>query len=256
MVSRPRRYEQIARLHDLVVFKVMSSKAGSSHPTGILKGPAGATLSRVGSNVGQEPVTAMTATPIPEGTVARLLDRVVEDTRRLNVALLDEESKKLRLEIREQGAAFHEALAELDAKMTSIKTEKNKCAEPEVIDQLTVAVQDTRRDANYALEELKRSHDDADERFGQVATRLKSLETAAFVGPSGQEVPSSENEREAPERGFRRGRSRKQKKPSKVVWKTKSSKYDDSEWSEEDSRSSGNESEEEKAISLSSDEHV
>lgn len=153
----------------------------------------------------------MTGTPVTEETPEGLPDLVVEDTRRLIVVLLEEESSTLRMEVDEQGADFHEALLELDTKKKSTETDKNKGSDPGGIDQLTIAVKDARRDANHALEELKKSCDDADEGFGRVATHLKPLETRAYVGPSGQEATSSENENDALDRECRRDRSRRAK---------------------------------------------
>lgn len=116
--------------------------------------------------MGQEAKVAEASTHVIEGTSAGLPDRVVDDMRSLIVALIEEESKKLRLEIEDQGTTFHAALAELEVKIKSLEAEKDKVTDLEVMEYLKVAVQEAQRDANHALEELKRTRDDADERFG------------------------------------------------------------------------------------------
>lgn len=223
-----------------------SRKAGSNRPTGIPIGPAGGTRSRAVSNVGPLPAVAAAATtPALGDNPSGDADQVVADTRCLMEALLEAECKKLRMEIEEQGAAFQEALTELHNRIKSVETSKG--SDPEVIDLLKSDVQTARRDANHALEELKRSRDDADERFGRVATRLKALGTTAIVGPNDPGSPSSESADEETGRKSRRDKSRKHNNPSKLKWGSKDPKYADSDESEEHSRSSANESAEDKA---------
>lgn len=77
------------------------SKAGSNRPTGIPAGPGGAgpggaTRSRLGLKAAQE---AAAAAIRPEGQTVALSHQVANNVRGLNVAILSEESKKLRIEI-------------------------------------------------------------------------------------------------------------------------------------------------------------
>lgn len=65
-------------------------------------------------------------------------------------------------------------------------------------------MEETRRDANHALEELNKARDNMDERLGRVAALLKSLETAAPAGPSAIEVPSSDSVKDNKGRESRR----------------------------------------------------
>lgn len=76
------------------------------------------------------------------------------------------------MEIGEHGAASQEALTKLQTHIKSVET--NKGSDPELIDILKEEMQDACRNANQALQELKKARDDSDERFGLGATRLKA----------------------------------------------------------------------------------
>lgn len=158
------------------------------------------------------------------------------------------------MEISTQGTAFKKALAEPHTGMQSIETGKKDEADPEVIELLKNDVQEARSDANFALEDLKRTRDDADERFGRVAIRLKALEIAAVGGSRGPAVHSSGSEEEQEDPVSRKGRPKKQKKPKKIVWQTRSSKNSNSGESQNVSRSSANDSAEDRPDRLSSEE--
>lgn len=106
------------------------------------------------------------------------------------------------MEMKEHCIAFQKALAENHDRIKAVETIKG--SDHEFIPFLKEYLQEARRDANFALEELKKSRGNAEERFSLEKIRLKALETTAVVSPSGPPNKSSDSMDEEEDRVPRR----------------------------------------------------
>lgn len=158
-----------------------SDKSGSGRVSNLP--PAPRTRSRAGS-AGDPQGSAVRDETAQKGlSPEELVNKMFQKIREENRKVLENEIVTLSSQLKLQAEEFAAAMENLSARIETLEGKANAWSDPEMLKSLQDSAKEARHDANQALESLAKSRDEADERFGRVAIRLKALEQARDAIP-------------------------------------------------------------------------
>ena len=165
-----------------VVPKVGGS--GSARASRIPRGPPTRSQANTATDpeVQESPTGIEAYKDILEGSLRKMSGEIRQEVKKI----LEPELALVQKQLELQKSDFHTALVELTALVDLVEKERGGATnglEPEVIASLKLSVNETRRDANQALESLGKFRTSIDDRFDRAAHHLKYLEQAACQKP-------------------------------------------------------------------------